>query len=126
MNIKTRIAGDFIDSQCTKCKILTNHTIVAIAAGKVARVKCNTCGGEHNYPAPKGEKVPSTKRSAVAKVSNLTYNNVIKLPLWHMMYAISITPVFNVPIWLNGFKYNGFLRLTKGYDQKYLIMLQYI
>ena len=69
MNIKIRAAGDFIDSQCTKCKILTNHTIVAIEAGKVAQVKCNTCGGEHNYHAPKGEKAPTTRHSAVAKGS---------------------------------------------------------
>ncbi|MFZ4440354.1 MAG: hypothetical protein ACOYOS_18175, partial [Syntrophales bacterium] len=61
MNLKIRAAGDFIDSQCTKCKILTNHTIVAIEGGKVAQVKCNTCGGEHNYHAPKGEKAPTTR-----------------------------------------------------------------
>lgn len=69
MNIKTREAGDLIDFQCTRCKILTIHTIIAMVAGKVARVKCNTCNGEHNYRTPKGEKVPSTRRSAVVKVS---------------------------------------------------------
>jgi hypothetical protein len=69
MDIKIRAAGDLIDSQCTKCKILTNHTIVAMAAGKPARVKCNTCGGEHNYRPPKGDKAPTTRRSPSAKVS---------------------------------------------------------
>ena len=69
MKSTIRTAGDLIDSQCTKCKILTNHTIVAIVGGKVARVKCNTCSGEHNYRPPKVDKAPSTRRSAVAKVS---------------------------------------------------------
>ena len=68
MKIKTKEAGDLIDFQCTKCKILTIHTIVAMVAGKVARVKCNTCRGEHNYRAPKEEKVPTIRRSPATKV----------------------------------------------------------
>lgn len=67
MNSKTIEAGSLIDSRCTKCKILTIHTTVALVAGKVARVKCNSCGSEHNYHPPKPDKVPLTRRPATAK-----------------------------------------------------------
>ena len=78
MNIKTREAGDLIDFRCTKCKILTIHTIVAMVAGKVARVKCNTCRGEHNYHPPKVEKAPITWRSTVAKVGKPSVSGLKK------------------------------------------------
>ena len=62
MNVRTRSAGDILDARCTRCRVLTNHTIVALVAGHVARVKCNTCGGEHNYHGPKEEKTPAVRR----------------------------------------------------------------
>jgi hypothetical protein len=64
MNVRTKSAGDILDAQCTRCHVLTNHTIVALVDGLVARVKCNTCGSEHNYHAPKTVKAPATKRVA--------------------------------------------------------------
>jgi hypothetical protein len=62
MIVRTRSAGDILDAHCTRCRILTNHTIVAMVEGRVARVKCNTCGSEHNYHSPKEEKAPTTRR----------------------------------------------------------------
>jgi hypothetical protein len=41
--------GSDIDAQCTKCKMVLGHTILAMVGNKPARVRCNTCGGEHNY-----------------------------------------------------------------------------
>jgi hypothetical protein len=72
-------AGDTVESQCTRCKALLNHTVVAMVAGQVVRVKCNTCGSEHNHrpvkepkaaaaKSPKAEKAvrtPSTRAKAV-------------------------------------------------------------
>jgi len=46
-------AGQEIDSRCLKCKDVTNHTIIAMAEGKIAKVECNTCGGKHMYRPPK-------------------------------------------------------------------------
>jgi len=59
-------AGDSVESQCTRCKALLNHTIVAMVAGEVVRVKCNTCGSEHNHRPAKPAKVaqPKTVRAA--------------------------------------------------------------
>lgn len=54
-------AGDTVDSQCTRCKALLNHTVVAMVAGQVVRVKCNTCGSEHNHRPVKEPKAPATK-----------------------------------------------------------------
>ena len=62
MNVRTRSAGDILDANCTKCRVLTNHTIVALVEGRIARVKCNTCGSEHNYHAPKEVKTPAVRR----------------------------------------------------------------
>ena len=62
MNVRTRSAGDILDARCTRCRVLTNHTIVALVEGRVVRVKCNTCGSEHNYHALKEGKAPAVPR----------------------------------------------------------------
>lgn len=67
---KKRSAGDYIDARCTKCRVITNHTIIAMVGEQVVRVQCNTCGGTHNYHAPKAEKPAGevkTRKPATAK-----------------------------------------------------------
>lgn len=56
MKNKTLSVGDRIDARCTKCRKVMNHTLVAMVDQKPARVKCNTCGGEHNYRNPDAPK----------------------------------------------------------------------
>jgi hypothetical protein len=46
--------GDEIDDYCTKCRLLTNHGVVAIVGGEVKKVRCNTCLFEHEYRHGKG------------------------------------------------------------------------
>lgn len=53
MNSKTLSAGDTIDSRCTRCRAIMNHTIVAMVGDRVARVLCNTCGSTHNHKEEK-------------------------------------------------------------------------
>ena len=62
-------AGDSVESQCTRCKALLNHTIIAMVAGKVARVKCNTCGSEHNHRPVKEAKVAAAKPAKAEKAT---------------------------------------------------------
>ena len=50
-----RVGGE-IDAVCTRCRILTNHRIVAMVNGMVKRVICLTCQSQHNYRQPPGEK----------------------------------------------------------------------
>jgi hypothetical protein len=52
--------GGEVDAFCTKCKMTLAHTILAMLGTKVARVRCNTCGGDHAYRSAPG----TTKRSS--------------------------------------------------------------
>jgi hypothetical protein len=60
------IVGGTADAYCTKCKLVLAHTVVAMQAAKPRRVKCNTCGGEHNYRAakPAGKVIAKKKERA--------------------------------------------------------------
>jgi len=53
-------AGGFVAAHCTKCKLELGHTIMAMMGEKIVRVKCRTCGSEHNYR-------DKTKKEAVRK-----------------------------------------------------------
>ena len=62
--VKTLVAGDDVDTKCGKCKDIRSHVIVALnEAGQIARVRCGTCKGEHNYKAPsdKPKRAASTR-----------------------------------------------------------------
>ena len=64
-------AGDEVDSKCTKCKLILAHTIIAMVGDQIARVKCNTCGGEHAYrPPPTASEATAKKRRAERKASS--------------------------------------------------------
>ncbi len=41
--------GDVIDDYCIKCRRLTNHAIVSLLDGEVAKVRCRSCYHDHNY-----------------------------------------------------------------------------
>jgi hypothetical protein len=41
--------GDVIDDHCIKCRRLTNHSVVSIVDGQVAKVRCRSCYHEHSY-----------------------------------------------------------------------------
>jgi hypothetical protein len=60
MSKKKLSAGDIIESGCTRCRTVMNHTIVAMVGEKVVRVQCNTCNGIHNYK-PAAEQKTSAK-----------------------------------------------------------------
>src|SRR5437867_1670163 len=60
-----RVGGD-VDAMCTKCKMLLGHTILAMVGTKPARVRCNTCQGEHNYRAAAGP-APRKKWESIAE-----------------------------------------------------------
>jgi hypothetical protein len=66
MERRVASAGDTVESQCTRCKALLNHTIIAMVEGQVVRVKCNTCGSEHNHRPAKEAKVATTKTAKAA------------------------------------------------------------
>ena len=68
-------AGSTVDGWCTKCKLVLAHTVEAMLDGKITRVHCNTCNGQHAYRATapasgtaakgaKGGKSASAKQAA--------------------------------------------------------------
>lgn len=76
MSRKTPSAGDFVDARCTRCRVVTNHTIVAMVGDQIVRVVCNTCNGTHNYHAPKAAPAPraakAEKPAAAARAPRMT------------------------------------------------------
>lgn len=68
---KNLSVGDRIDARCTKCRKTMNHILVAMVDQRPARVKCNTCGGEHNYKdpdAPKKTRAAATTKTKTTRV----------------------------------------------------------
>ena len=71
-------AGDEVDSSCTKCKMVLAHTIVAMVGDQIARVKCNTCNGEHAYrPPPSASEATAKRRRAERKAAMADAASVI-------------------------------------------------
>ena len=114
---RVKTAGDSVESQCTKCKALLNHTIIALVAGKVARVKCNTCGSEHNHRPVKEPKVAAVKGAKVEKekVAKAPRAKTVKAPtisdeeIWEEMIR-PLDPDLAVPYNMEGkFRANSLL-----------------
>ena len=70
----TPVVGKEIDSWCTKCKLMLMHTVESVAKGRITKVHCNTCKGQHAYRAkPPGTGTrPRASRPAVAKIPDFT------------------------------------------------------
>lgn len=63
--MKTPMVGRDVDSWCTRCKLVLAHTIEAVINGKITRVHCNTCGGQHAYrPRAPGESGATRARKS--------------------------------------------------------------
>jgi hypothetical protein len=65
-----RVGGD-VDAYCTRCRMLLGHTVLAMVGPRIAKVRCNTCQGEHAFksgapgtPAPRAAAEPRTRRTA--------------------------------------------------------------
>ncbi len=100
MSIRAKSAGDILDAQCTKCRVLTNHTIVALVDGRIVRVKCNTCSSEHNYHAPKEAKVPAIKKSTEPRVRTSTTAATKKdtAPRYHEQWELALSGKDSSPV----------------------------
>ncbi|HDQ40969.1 MAG TPA: hypothetical protein ENN39_08095 [Desulfonatronum sp.] len=52
MTNNTIQAGSSIQSICRKCKGATEHHVVVMVEGTIAKVQCKVCGGRHAYRSP--------------------------------------------------------------------------
>ncbi|MDY7232881.1 hypothetical protein [Hyalangium rubrum] len=67
----TQKVGGEVDALCTRCKLSLAHTILAMVGTKIARVRCNTCGGDHAYrSAPGTTDRPSASTTSRASSSS--------------------------------------------------------
>jgi len=65
--------GDVLDDYCSRCKRLTDHSVMALVNGEVARVNCRTCNRDHEF---KHGKLPEPRgKAAKAKIS--AFNQVL-------------------------------------------------
>lgn len=60
--------GDDVDDYCSRCKLSTTHSVVSLVGEDVKKVRCRTCGYEHNYRKNRGGRAPMTKQEAFEKV----------------------------------------------------------
>lgn len=64
----THKVGGEVDAFCTKCKMQLAHTILAMVGTKVARVRCNTCKGEHAFRGkPGASRAPRASKPRASK-----------------------------------------------------------
>ena len=61
--------GDTIDDYCSRCQLLMNHYVVSLVETEVRKVRCQTCGNEHNYRHGKGGKKKDTVKSLYDQVA---------------------------------------------------------
>lgn len=55
--------GRSCDSWCTRCRAVTEHTIIAMVGKLPKRVQCTSCDGQHNYRDPAGSSSRSRSNS---------------------------------------------------------------
>lgn len=68
----THKVGGEVDAFCTRCKMTLAHTILAMVGTKIARVRCNTCGGDHAYRAEPGARSSSPRAASTASRARST------------------------------------------------------
>jgi hypothetical protein len=54
--------GDIIDDHCTRCHMLTDHSVVAMIGEDVKKVRCRICSNEHDFRHGQGGKPKKQKK----------------------------------------------------------------
>jgi hypothetical protein len=66
--------GDILDDYCSRCRLLTDHSAVAMVGEQVRKVRCRTCDFEHDYRqgkvAPRKGK-PTAYEQVLASINPL-------------------------------------------------------
>ena len=61
--------GDTIDDYCSRCQLLMDHYVVSLVETEIRKVRCQTCGNEHNYRHGKGGKKKDSVKSLYDQVA---------------------------------------------------------
>ncbi len=101
---KKTAAGSDVEAYCTKCKLVLAHTVVTMVGAKPRRVKCNTCGGEHNYrpekPQPKVAAKKQGKAKSPAKRTRQSWSEVMQEAAGKPHKTYSMTGSFGEGDWI--------------------------
>lgn len=78
----THKTGGEVDAFCNRCKMALAHTIIAMVGEKVARVQCNTCGGQHAYkgtaaPKPAKPRAAAKPRGTAASRASVSFDTLL-------------------------------------------------
>jgi hypothetical protein len=84
--------GGEVDALCSKCELTLAHTVIAMVGQKPAKVKCNTCHGEHRYRPPAGTAAAAGS-VAKKKASRPPREKKILITFEEMLAARKRTPV---------------------------------
>ncbi len=82
-----RVAGE-VDAFCTRCKLNLAHTIVAMVGSKIARVRCNTCGG--------GQR-PTRQRTVLSFADRLAASNPAEATPYNPKLAYTLDQLISHP-----------------------------
>lgn len=86
--------GGEVDAFCTKCKMTLAHTILAMVGTKIARVRCNTCFGDHAFRSAPGTttRTPSASRAPKEKVEKVVISFQDQLAGKDLSQAVVYSP----------------------------------
>ena len=77
----THKVGGEVDAFCTRCKMTLAHTILAMVGTTIARVQCNTCGGQHAFRSAPGASSARPRQSSSSSASSLASRAASREPL---------------------------------------------
>ncbi len=112
-----RVGGE-VDALCTKCELNLAHTILAMVGTKVIRVRCNTCGADHqfrgtqplqkatSFAAPKKASTPRTtaaERVVLNFEEQLKQKNQVGARLYSVKETFKLDDVVDHPTFGRGF-----------------------
>lgn len=70
------VAGQRIESRCTRCKDTTGHIVIVVLDSVPVKVECCACGSVHKYYSPEGKK--KTQDTTPLRVrSNQSRNEIV-------------------------------------------------
>ena len=97
-----KVGGD-IDAYCTRCKMELGHTVLAMVGTRPARVRCNTCQGEHNYrgttaPTPRKASTPREKPAVTSWEALLAQKDLSRARKYSVREKFEADEVLSHPI----------------------------
>jgi len=100
-------AGEPIEDQCRACKVVRDHTIIAVdAEGRPIRVMCDFCGSQHNYRGGGDEAPPPPRdreRTTPAMPSHEPEPGELEGLLRRVLREeLGLTPLSPAPKWRGG------------------------